>query len=48
MVAAIGVEQQHRKTVREGEAAKAQLLQALQITSGKLQRIQKQVRGGIR
>ena len=48
LVAGIDLEQRHRQTVREGEAARAQLLQALQITSGKLQKIQKHVRGAVR
>jgi hypothetical protein len=43
---AVGLEVEHRKRVREqGEAARAQLLQAMQITSVKLHKIQKKVRG---
>lgn len=42
VVLAIGLEQRRE---RQGEAAKAQLIQALRITSGKLDRIQKRVRG---
>jgi hypothetical protein len=46
LVLVIGIEQQReRRERRQGEAAKEQLMQALQITSGKLDRIQKKVRG---
>ena len=41
----IGLEQQRERRERQGEAAKAQLMQALQITSGKLDRIHKKVMG---
>lgn len=42
----LGLEMEHRQRVREeGEAARAQLIQAMHITSSKLQRIQKKVQG---
>lgn len=42
------LEMEHRRQVREqGEAARAQLIQAMHITSGKLQKIQKKVRGAL-
>lgn len=44
LVLAVGIEQQRRQRI-QGEAAKAQLIQAFEITSGKLGRIQKKVRG---
>jgi len=37
-----------RRERREGEAARAQLIQAMQITSSQLQRIQKRVQGTLR
>ncbi|MEO8027040.1 MAG: hypothetical protein ABI823_11225 [Bryobacteraceae bacterium] len=42
LLLALGIEQ--RKERQEGEAAKAQLLQALALTSGKLEKIQELVR----
>lgn len=46
---ALGLEMEHRQRVREqGEAARAQLLQAMRITSVKLQVIQKRVQGAPR
>lgn len=43
---AAGMELEHRQRVRrQGEEARAQLLQAMQITSVKLHKIQKKVRG---
>jgi hypothetical protein len=43
---AVGLELEHRQRERQqGEAARAQLLQAMHITSAKLQKIQKKVRG---
>ena len=45
----LGIELEHRQRVREqGEAARAQLIQAMQITSSKLQKIQKKVQGADR
>lgn|SRR5689334_17477743 len=44
LVLAVGIEQQRRQRL-QGQVAKAQLIQALEITSGKLGRIQKKVRG---
>jgi len=42
----VGLELEHRRQVREqGQAARAQLIQAMHITSSKLQKIQKKVRG---
>ncbi len=42
----VGLELEHRQRVREqGEAARAQLIQAMHITSAKLKNIQKKVRG---
>jgi hypothetical protein len=44
----LGFEMQHRRQVRDqGEAARAQLIQAMHITSSKLQKIQKKVRGAL-
>jgi hypothetical protein len=44
---AVGVEMEHHRRVqREGEAAKAQLMQAMHITSAKLRQIHKRVQGG--
>ncbi len=44
----VGLEMEHRRQVREqGEAARAQLIQAMHITSNKLQKIQKKVRGAL-
>jgi len=37
-----------RRQRQEGEAARAQLIQAMQITSSQLQRIQKKVQGTLR
>jgi len=43
---AVDLEMEHQRRVRaEGEAARAQLIQAMQITSAKLHKIQKKVRG---
>jgi len=43
---AVRLEVEHRNRVREeGEAARAKLMQAMQITSVKLHKIQKKVRG---
>jgi len=43
---AVGLEMEHRQRERQqGEEARAQLLQAMHITSAKLQKIQKKVRG---
>jgi hypothetical protein len=45
---AVGVEMEHRRRVQqEGEAARAQLIQAMHITSVKLQRIHKRVQGAL-
>jgi hypothetical protein len=45
-VGVVGLEMEHRQRVREqGEAASRQLIQAMHITSVKLQKIQKKVRG---
>ena len=46
LVLAVGIERQHER--QRGEAAKAQLMQALEITSGKLDKIQKKVRGTLK
>ena len=46
LVLAVGMERRHQR--QQGEAAKAQLMQALEITSGKLGRIQKKVRGTLK
>ena len=44
----LGLEMEHRQRTREqGEAARAQLIQAMHITSSKLQKIQKKVRGAL-
>ena len=49
LVLAVGIERQYERRQRQqGEAAKAQLVQALEITSGKLDRIQKKVRGTLK
>lgn len=46
LVSACGIQQfEQWQDRKKGEAARAQLLQALQITSSKLQRIQKRVEG---
>ncbi|HEV2688427.1 MAG TPA: hypothetical protein VGV35_07725 [Bryobacteraceae bacterium] len=46
LVGALGLEMEHRQRVRrQGEEARAQLLQAMQITAVKLHKIQKKVRG---
>ena len=43
---ALDLEMEHQRRVRaRGEAARAQLIQAMQITSSKLHKIQKKVRG---
>ncbi len=43
---ALGLEMDHRRRERiEGEAARAQLIQAMRITSAKLQHIHKRVQG---
>jgi hypothetical protein len=43
---ALDLEMEHQRKVRaQGEAARAQLIQAMQITSAKLHKIQKKVRG---
>lgn len=48
-VVGLGLEIEHRQRVREqGEAARAQLIQAMEITSHKLQKIQKKVQGAVR
>jgi len=48
-VVGLGLEMEHRQRVREqGEAARAQLIQAMEITSNKLQKIQKKVQGAVR
>lgn len=45
---AVGIEMEHRRTVeREGEAARAQLIQAMHITSTKLRQIHKRVQGNL-
>ena len=45
-VGALGLELEHRQRVRrEGEEARAQLLQAMKITSIKLHKIRQKVRG---
>lgn len=46
LVLAVGLgQQQERRERAQGEAAKAQLMQALRITSGKLERIQSKLKG---
>ena len=46
---ALGLEMERRERMREqGQAARAQLIQALEITSSKLQRIHKKVQGELR
>jgi hypothetical protein len=43
---ALGLEMEHRRRERvQGEAARAQLIQAMRITSAKLQHIHKRVQG---
>jgi hypothetical protein len=44
---ALGLEMEHRHTVelRQGQAARAQLIQAMEITSKKLRQIHKRVQG---
>ena len=45
---ALGLEVEHRRKVeQEGKAASAQLMQAMKITSVKLQRIHKRVQGSL-
>lgn len=45
---ALGLELEHRRKVeQEGRAASAQLMQAMKITSVKLQRIHKRVQGSL-
>jgi hypothetical protein len=45
---AVGVEVEHRRRVeQEGLAARAQLIQAMHITSAKLRRIHKRVQGSL-
>lgn len=45
---ALGIEVEHRQKVqREGEAARAQLIQAMHITSTKLRQIHKRVQGSL-
>lgn len=45
---ALGIEVEHRQKVqREGEAARAQLMQAIHITSIKLKQIHKRVQGSL-
>ena len=43
-VGSVGFELEHRDRERQGEAAREQLLQAMQITSTKLNKIQKKVK----
>jgi len=45
---ALGLEVEHsRKIEQQGQAARAQLIQAMHITSAKLQRIHKRVQGSL-
>ncbi len=45
---ALGLEVEHRRKVEhEGQAARAQLIQAMHITSAKLRRIHKRVQGSL-
>jgi hypothetical protein len=49
LVGALGLEMERRERARQqGEVARAQLIQALQITSTQLDKIQKKVQGALR
>ena len=49
LLGGLGVELERRERVRhEGEGARAQLVQAMQITSTKLNQIQRKVQGALR
>jgi len=49
LVGALGLEMERRQRARQqGEVARAQLIQAMQITSTQLDKIQKKVQGALR